>query len=178
MLFTITTPHSPVTDLGYLLAKNPSRFQIFSVSFGQTHVFYPVAEEDRCTAALLLDIDPIGLVRRPGKRKGVSPNYLWSQVHSLRSSRTPSSSLREFALGLEAPHRFVDGEPLYRVHQCVFGVLAPESEPVDPRLQKDWLILRFLVALLIRSTNQRQQNCPSIPRNERVLISMMKSLMV
>ncbi|MEM9069803.1 MAG: polynucleotide kinase-phosphatase [Myxococcota bacterium] len=41
---------------------------------------------------------------------------------------------KEFALGLEALHRFVEGEPLYRVHECVFGVLALESEPVDPRL--------------------------------------------
>jgi len=45
-----------------------------------------------------------------------------------------SLALREFALGLEGLHRFVDGEPLYRVHECVFGVLALESEPVDPRL--------------------------------------------
>lgn len=45
-----------------------------------------------------------------------------------------SMALREFALGLEALHRFVDHSPLTRVHQCVFGVLAMESEPVDPRL--------------------------------------------
>ncbi len=45
-----------------------------------------------------------------------------------------SLALREFALGLEALHRFIDKEPLYRVHECVFGVLALESEPVDPRL--------------------------------------------
>lgn len=45
-----------------------------------------------------------------------------------------SLAIREFALGLEALHRFVEGEPLYRVHECVFGVLALESEPVDPRL--------------------------------------------
>ena len=43
-------------------------------------------------------------------------------------------ALREFALGLEALHRFVERAPLYRVHECVFGVLALESEPVDPRL--------------------------------------------
>ena len=43
-------------------------------------------------------------------------------------------AIKEFALGLEALHRFVEGEPLYRVHECVFGVLALESEPVDPRL--------------------------------------------
>ncbi len=45
-----------------------------------------------------------------------------------------SLALREFALGIEALKRFVAGEPLYRVHECVFGVLALESEPVDPRL--------------------------------------------
>jgi len=43
-------------------------------------------------------------------------------------------ALREFALGYEALHRFVSNEPHYRVHECVFGVLALESEPVDPRL--------------------------------------------
>jgi predicted kinase len=45
-----------------------------------------------------------------------------------------SLALREFALGVEALHRFVEREPLRRVHECVFGVLALESEPVDPRL--------------------------------------------
>jgi PNKP adenylyltransferase domain, ligase domain len=45
-----------------------------------------------------------------------------------------SLALREFALGVEALERFVREEPLYRVHECVFGVLAMESEPVDPRL--------------------------------------------
>ena len=49
-------------------------------------------------------------------------------------SRKRSLAMREFALGVEALSRFVDREPLYRVHECVFGVLALESEPVDPRL--------------------------------------------
>ena len=44
-----------------------------------------------------------------------------------------SLAIRELALGLEALHRFVQREPLHRVHECVFGVLALESEPVDPR---------------------------------------------
>jgi protein phosphatase len=43
-------------------------------------------------------------------------------------------ALREFALGIEGLDRFVKREPLRRVHECVFGVLALESEPVDPRL--------------------------------------------
>ena len=45
-----------------------------------------------------------------------------------------SLALREYALGLEALDRVAGGEPLWRVHECVFGVLALESEPVDPRL--------------------------------------------
>ena len=48
--------------------------------------------------------------------------------------RKRSLALREFALGIESLQRFVRGEPLRRVHECVFGVLALESEPVDPRL--------------------------------------------
>lgn len=48
--------------------------------------------------------------------------------------RKRALALREFALGIEALERFVRGEPLRRVHECVFGVLALESEPVDPRL--------------------------------------------
>jgi 3' terminal RNA ribose 2'-O-methyltransferase Hen1 len=63
MFLSITTTHRPATDLGYLLAKNPSRSQSFDLAFGRVHVFYPMAEEDRCTAALLLDLDPVGLVR-------------------------------------------------------------------------------------------------------------------
>jgi protein phosphatase len=49
-------------------------------------------------------------------------------------SRKRNLALREFALGIEALERFATGEPLRRVHECVFGVLALESEPVDPRL--------------------------------------------
>src|SRR6266478_9139308 len=66
MLLTITNTSAPATDLGYLLHKNPSRLQSFPLSFGQAHVFYPEATSERCTVALLLDVDPVGLVR--GKR--------------------------------------------------------------------------------------------------------------
>src|ERR1700741_3463490 len=63
MLLTITNEKNPATDLGYLLHKNPARLQSFELSFGKAHVFYPEATNDRCTAALLLDVDPVGLVR-------------------------------------------------------------------------------------------------------------------
>jgi 3' terminal RNA ribose 2'-O-methyltransferase Hen1 len=64
MLLTITTTHSPGTALGYLLHKHPERFQSFALSFGRASVFYPEASVERCTAALLLDVDPVGLVRK------------------------------------------------------------------------------------------------------------------
>jgi 3' terminal RNA ribose 2'-O-methyltransferase Hen1 len=66
MLLTITTTHQPATDLGYLLHKNPQRMHTLELSFGKAHLFYPEATHERCTAALLLDVDPVGLVR--GKR--------------------------------------------------------------------------------------------------------------
>lgn len=69
MLLEITTTHSPATDLGRLLHKNPHRLQSFPLPFGQAHVFYPDATDDKCTAALLLDVDPVGLVRN---RRGPS----------------------------------------------------------------------------------------------------------
>jgi 3' terminal RNA ribose 2'-O-methyltransferase Hen1 len=63
MLLTLSTTHKPATDLGYLLHKNPARVQTEELSFGKTHVFYPEATESICTAALLLEVDPIALVR-------------------------------------------------------------------------------------------------------------------
>jgi protein phosphatase len=66
------------------------------------------------------------------------PEYTMPEnLERLRSrslSTKRSLALKEFALGVEALERFVRQEPLYRVHECVFGILALESEPVDPRL--------------------------------------------
>lgn len=63
MLLTISTTHQPATDLGYLLHKNPARVQAVELAYGKAHIFYPEATAERCTAALLLDIDPVALVR-------------------------------------------------------------------------------------------------------------------
>jgi 3' terminal RNA ribose 2'-O-methyltransferase Hen1 len=76
MLLTITTTRAPATDLGWLLHKHPERTQTFDLAFGKVHVFYPEASDDRCTAALLLDVDPIGLVR-----KGAGPELLAQYVN-------------------------------------------------------------------------------------------------
>lgn len=67
MLLTITTTHNPATELGYLLSKNPANLQTFDLAFGKAHVLYPEASDAKCTAALLLDIDPVQLVRGKGR---------------------------------------------------------------------------------------------------------------
>jgi 3' terminal RNA ribose 2'-O-methyltransferase Hen1 len=73
MLLTITTTQPPASDLGYLLEKHPARVHEFELSGGRAHVFYPEATEARCTVALLLDIDPVGLVRgKPGQKSAGS----------------------------------------------------------------------------------------------------------
>ena len=66
MLLTISTTQQPATDLGYLLHKNPARLQTEKLSFGTGYVFYPEASAERCTAALLIEIDPVALVRGRG----------------------------------------------------------------------------------------------------------------
>ena len=63
MLLTITTTHTPATDLGFLLHKHPDRVQTFALSFGAASVYYPEATDERTTVALSLDVDPVGLVR-------------------------------------------------------------------------------------------------------------------
>ena len=79
MLLTITNTKPPASDLGYLLHKNPARWQSFELAFGKAHVFYPEVSPDRCTAALLLDVDPVGLVRNrrgPGDESGTLDQYV------------------------------------------------------------------------------------------------------
>ncbi|MFF0590350.1 3' terminal RNA ribose 2'-O-methyltransferase Hen1 [Streptomyces sp. NPDC003781] len=83
MFLTVTTtgtPGRPATDLGFLLHKHPDRAQAFATSFGTAHVFYPEAEEQRCTAALLLEVDAVALVRRgKGKGRGGAPDAALAQ---------------------------------------------------------------------------------------------------
>jgi 3' terminal RNA ribose 2'-O-methyltransferase Hen1 len=66
VLLTLTTTHQPATDLGYLLHKHPDRVHEATLAYGQTTTFFPEATPQRCTAALLLDVDPIGLVKARG----------------------------------------------------------------------------------------------------------------
>jgi len=70
MLLRITNLTAPADDLGFLLHKHPERVQEFDLPFGKAHVFYADSFPERCTAVLLLDVDPIALVRKRGGRGG------------------------------------------------------------------------------------------------------------
>ena len=69
MLLTITNKTSPACDLSFLLHKQPDHLQHFSLSYGGAHVFYPEADTQRCTVALLLDINPVMEIRGRGRNK-------------------------------------------------------------------------------------------------------------
>ncbi|HEX5598270.1 MAG TPA: 3' terminal RNA ribose 2'-O-methyltransferase Hen1 [Micromonosporaceae bacterium] len=70
MLLTVTTTHRPATDLGYLLVKHPEKLHRFEVPTGTAHVLFSEANEERCTAALLLDVDPLRLAPGRGRSRG------------------------------------------------------------------------------------------------------------
>ncbi|MFG1942807.1 3' terminal RNA ribose 2'-O-methyltransferase Hen1 [Nonomuraea sp. NPDC048826] len=94
MLLTISTTARPATDLGFLLHKHPERVQRFGQSFGEAIVFYPEAGEERCTAALLLDVDSVTLTRSRGK---ATPDFSLGQYVNDRPYA--ASSLLAVALG-------------------------------------------------------------------------------
>jgi 3' terminal RNA ribose 2'-O-methyltransferase Hen1 len=82
VLLTVTTTHAPATDLGYLLHKHPDRVQEFKQSFGTVTVFYPEATEERCTVALMLEVDPVRLARSRAKN---APDFSLAQYVNDRS---------------------------------------------------------------------------------------------
>ncbi|WP_432094760.1 3' terminal RNA ribose 2'-O-methyltransferase Hen1, partial [Streptomyces sp. bgisy100] len=95
---TTGTPERPATDLGFLLHKHPDVVQVFSTAQGRAHVFYPEATAEQCTAALLLEVDPVALVRRGrGKGRGGAPDAALAQYVNDRPYA--ASSLLAVALG-------------------------------------------------------------------------------
>ena len=86
MLLTISTTHSPATDLGYLLHKHPEGVHEVDLSFGKAIMFYPEAGDERCTFAMTLEIDPISLVRGKGKQAtGMMDQYVNDRPYAASS---------------------------------------------------------------------------------------------
>lgn len=85
MFLSITTTHSPATDLGFLLHKHPGRVHETELPFGKALVFYPEAGESRCEAALVMDVDPVGLVRGKGRGEGLIDQYVNDRPYAASS---------------------------------------------------------------------------------------------
>jgi 3' terminal RNA ribose 2'-O-methyltransferase Hen1 len=86
MLLTISTTHQPATDLGYLLFKHPDKCQAFDLSFGTAQVFYPEASDTKCTAALVLDINPVDLARgKAGAKRQTLAAYVSDRPYAASS---------------------------------------------------------------------------------------------
>jgi 3' terminal RNA ribose 2'-O-methyltransferase Hen1 len=172
MLFTITTTHTPATDLGYLLMKNPARAQSFDLAFGQAHVFYPEATPDRCTAVLVLDVDPVGLVRgRKGSDQWVFEQYVndrpyvassflsvaLAQVYgsALNGKSKDRPDLVNASLPLQATLSAVPcrgGEALLRrLWEPLGYTVHVEQHPLDPQFP-DWGMSRVFTLTLQATT--------------------------
>jgi 3' terminal RNA ribose 2'-O-methyltransferase Hen1 len=125
MLLTLTTTHAPATDLGFLLMKHPERLQTFDLTFGRAYVFYPEASAERCTAALLVEVDPIELVRgRPGAQASGEGGLLAQYVND-----RPYAACSFLSVALAAVYRTaMSGESRERPE------LAAVALPLEARL--------------------------------------------
>ncbi len=85
MFLSIATTYQPATDLGYLLHKHPGRLHEIEQTFGKAWVFYPDATDKRCEAALVLDVDPVGLVRGKGQAPGLLDQYVNDRPYAASS---------------------------------------------------------------------------------------------
>lgn len=85
MFLSIATTHSPATDLGFLLMKHPDRLHEVELTFGKAIVVYPEASETRCEATLVLEIDPVGLVRGRGQAEGLMSQYVNDRPYAATS---------------------------------------------------------------------------------------------
>ncbi|WP_246722145.1 hypothetical protein [Methylosinus sp. H3A] len=83
MYLSIATTHAPATDLGFLLMKHPDRAHDVELSFGRGTAFFPQADAQRCEAALILDLDPVALVRGGGE--GVADQYVNDRPYAASS---------------------------------------------------------------------------------------------
>lgn len=85
MFLSIATTHRPATDLGFLLMKHPERVHEVELNFGRALVFYPEASEARAEAALVMDVDPVGLVRGKGEAEGLLDQYVNDRPYAATS---------------------------------------------------------------------------------------------
>jgi 3' terminal RNA ribose 2'-O-methyltransferase Hen1 len=162
VLLTLTTTAEPATDLGYLLHKHPGRAQTFPVAAGAAHVFYPRAEPEVCTAALLLEVDPVALVRgrsdafalgqyvndRPyaaGSMLAVALASVFSSAMKGRCAARPELPSRAIPLTVHVPTLPCRGgaELVERLFAPLGWRVDATPVPLDPRIP-EWGDSRYL----------------------------------
>jgi 3' terminal RNA ribose 2'-O-methyltransferase Hen1 len=118
VLLTLTTTRRPATDLGFLLHKHPDRAQSFTVAAGLAHVFYPVATPEECTVALLVDIDPIELVRGNHDRAFSLAQYVNDRPYAAGSMLAVAigTVFRTAMNGISAEQELADSAIPLRIH--------------------------------------------------------------
>ncbi|KUM76189.1 3' terminal RNA ribose 2'-O-methyltransferase Hen1 [Streptomyces curacoi] len=174
---TTGTPDRPATDLGFLLHKHPEKAQAFSTSYGTAHVLYPEADAERCTAALLLEVDAVALVRRgKGKGRGGAPDaalaqyvndrpYAASSLLAVALSGVFSSAMRgvcnarperaaqPLPLRIEIPALPARGGPelVRRLFEPLGWAVTAEPVPLDVRFP-EWGDSRYVRLVLASDT--------------------------
>ena len=163
MILTVTTTHAPATDLGYLLHKHPDRAQSIDVSGGIAHVFYPEATDERCTAAVLLEVDPVGLVK--GRRDdgfalgqyvndrpyaassllAVAMQKLFRTAMSGRCDTRPDLVAQPLPLQLHLPALPCRGGPglARRLFEPLGWHVSADTVPLDPEIP-EWGVSRYV----------------------------------
>ncbi|RWC40014.1 MAG: 3' terminal RNA ribose 2'-O-methyltransferase Hen1 [Mesorhizobium sp.] len=144
MFLSVATTHRPATDLGFLLHKHPDRLHETDLSFGKAWLFYPEATDERCEAALLLDVDPIGLVRGKGQAEGLLDQYVNDRPYAassflsvalnktLRTAMTGISKERQELANSDLPlEAVVTPLPMRGGEALVRGLFEPLGWTVD-----------------------------------------------
>jgi len=143
MLLTITTTAERATDLGHLLRKHPDRLHERALSFGVARVFFPEAEAGRCTAALAVEVDAVGLARGNLRAEGYVTDrpYVAGSLLSVTLSQTFGSALAGRAV--EAVERVEEPWPLEAMLSAVHapggeGVIRKAFEPLGYAVECRW----------------------------------------
>jgi 3' terminal RNA ribose 2'-O-methyltransferase Hen1 len=166
VLLTISTGHRPATDLGYLLHKNPSARHSAEFGFGRAHVFYPEATGERCTVAVVVEVDPVGLTR--GRRGPAGSGFslapyvndrpyatssfmsvvlgkVFSTAMAGRSKERPELAVQAIPLEARLPVTPCrgGGEIARRLFEPLGYEVTTETIPLDPRFPA-WGDSRYL----------------------------------
>ncbi|MFE5501506.1 3' terminal RNA ribose 2'-O-methyltransferase Hen1 [Amycolatopsis japonica] len=149
MLLTMTTTRNPATDLGFLLHKHPEKAQSLTLSAGTAHVFYPEASDERCTVSLLVEIDPVDLVRgggtsltqyvndRPyagGSYLAVALRAAFTTALAGRCANRPELVDERFPLEIRVPSLTARGgaEVVHKLFEPLGWQVEAKAVPLDP----------------------------------------------